>query len=101
MTTAKTIPSQFTGAMELKVISTDCATGTDTVSATFTKHYVGGELHRENGPAVLLDGKPHQWWVHGCQFSEEEFGHFLAKKALKEKLESNLGEKGSSSRGKI
>ncbi|WP_279211859.1 hypothetical protein [Delftia acidovorans] len=98
------LPDDFSGVAEFKNITTDfttCATGIESVSDVYIKHYLNGALHREDGPAVFLDGKPHQWWVHGCQFTEEEYGHFLEKKALKEKLESNLGEKGSSQRGKI
>ncbi|WP_175789426.1 hypothetical protein [Burkholderia cenocepacia] len=94
------IPENFSGIAELKVIISDVETGGEKIN-TYTKHYRNGELHREDGPAVLLEGKPHQWWVHGTQYSEEEYGHFLEKKALKEKLESNLGEKGSTNRGKI
>ncbi|WP_028211600.1 hypothetical protein [Paraburkholderia mimosarum] len=101
MSTTKALPDDFSGVAEFKMVSTDFATGEETVSAIYIKHFFNGELHREDGPAVLLDGKPHQWWVNGHQFSEEEYGHFLEKKALKEKLESNLGEKGSSKRGKI
>ena len=101
MSTKNGIPDDFSGVAEFKMVSTDFSTGVETVSAVYIKHFFNGELHREDGPAVLLNGKPHQWWVNGHQFSEEEYGHFLGKKALKEKLESNLGEKGFSKRGKI
>lgn len=94
------LPENFSGVINFKTTTTDFETGTDTV-VTYTYHYRNGELHREDGPAALLEGNPHQWWVHGRQYSKEEYGHFLEKKALKEKLESNLGERGSTSRGKI
>ncbi len=94
------LPDNFSGVVEFKKTTTDYETGTDAV-VIYIYHYRNGELHREDGPAVLIEGKPHEWWVHGRQYSKEEYGHFLEKKALKEKLESNLGEKGSSQRGKI
>lgn len=100
MSTTKGIPEDFSGVVEFKLTETEFATGKEKI-ATYLKHFRNGLLHREDGPAILLDGKSHQWWVHGRQLSEEEYGHFLDKKTLKEKLESNLGEKGSSSRGKI
>ena len=94
------IPDNFSGVVEFKFIETDFATGKEK-GAIYIKHYRNGLLHREDGPAILLEGAPHQWWVHGRQYTEKEYGHFLEKKALKDKLESNLGEKGSTSRGKI
>ncbi|MBK1820500.1 hypothetical protein [Burkholderia orbicola] len=100
MSTTNELPDEFSGVAEFRIINTDLITGRKTVSI-YTKHYRNGELHREDGPAVLLGGEPHEYWVHGRQYSEEEYSHFLEKKALKEKLESNLGEKGSSKRGKI
>ena len=100
MSNTNGLPDGFSGVAELRVIETDFATGVEKTSI-YIKHYRGGIPHRDNGPAVLLDGKPHEWWIHGRQYSEEEYGHFLEKKALKEKLESNLGEKGSSKQGKI
>ena len=100
MSTTNGIPENFSGVAEFKIVETFIETGVEKFT-TYTKHYRNGELHRDDGPAVLLEGKPHQWWVHGRQYSEEEYDHFLEKKALKENLESKLGEKGSTSRGKI
>lgn len=94
------IPDNFSGVVKFTFTETDFATGAEQ-STIYTKHYRNGELHREDGPAILLEGKPHEWWVHGRQYSQEEYGHFLEKKSLKERLESKLGEKGSTSRGKI
>lgn len=101
MSTTKGLPDDFSGVAEFRIIKTDFSTGVETVSAVYIKHFLNGELHREDGPAVLLDGKPHEYWVHGRQYSEEEYGHFLEKKALKAKLESNFDEKESSKQGKI
>lgn len=100
MSTKNGIPDNFSGVVEFKFIETDFATGKEK-AAIYTKNYRNGVLHREDGPAILLEGVPHQWWIHGRQYTEEEYGQFLEKKALKEKLESKLGEKGSASRGKI
>ncbi len=100
MSTTNGIPDDYSGIVKFTLTETDFATGAEK-SAIYTKYYRNGELHKEDGPAVLLEGVPHQWWVHGRQYTEKEYGHFLEKKALKEKLESNLGEKGSTSRGKI
>lgn len=101
MKTKNELPDDFSGIAEFKIISTDVATGYDSVHAVYIKQYLDGVLHREDGPAVLLDGKPDQWWVHGRQYSEEEYGHFLEKKALKEKLESNLAPRADGKKGKI
>lgn len=90
----------FSGAAEFKIVTTDIATGSETTS-TYLKYFMHGILHRENGPAVLLEGKPHEWWINGRQLSEEEYERFLEKKALKEKLELNLNKKGILKRGKI
>ena len=100
MSTTNGIPDDYSGIVKFTLTETDFATGAEKFTI-YTKHYRNGELHKEDGPAVLLEGVPHQWWVHGHQYSEEEYGHFLEKKALKEKLESNLSVKGLSSRGKI
>ena len=100
MSTENGIPDDFSGIAEYNFTTTDYQTGITSVVVQ-TQYYRNGALHREDGPAILRDGKPHQYWVHGCQYSEEEYDHFLEKKALKEKLEANLGEKGSSKRGKI
>ncbi|MYM40149.1 hypothetical protein [Duganella qianjiadongensis] len=100
MSTTNELPPDFSGIAQLNHITTNYETGITSV-VVYTKYYRNGVLHREDGPSVLLEGKPHEYWVHGRQYSEEEYGHFLAKKALKEKLESKFGEKGYSQRGKI
>jgi hypothetical protein len=100
MSNINKLPDQFSGIAEVRIIDDDFVTGRE-ITSIYTKYYSNGELHREDGPAVLLEGKPHGYWVNGRQYSEEEYGHFLEKKALREKLESNLGEKGLSNKGKI
>jgi len=55
MSTTNGLPEDFSGIAEFKTITTDLITGKETVSI-YTKHYRNGELHREDGPAVLLDG---------------------------------------------
>lgn len=100
MKTPNLIIDGFSGVAEFKIISTDLMTGSETTS-TYLKYFVNGILHRENGPAVLLEGKPHEWWINGRQLSEEEYEHFLVKKALKEKLESTLARKPITSKVKI
>lgn len=100
MNTPNLIIDGFSGVAEFKIVTTDIATGSETTS-TYLKYFISEILHRENGPAVLLEGKPHEWWINGRQISEEEYGRFLEKKALREKLEFNLTEKGKLKRGKI
>jgi hypothetical protein len=100
MNTPNLVIDGFSGVAEFKIISTDLVTGSETTS-TYLKYFVKGILHRENGPAVLLEGKPHEWWINGGQLTEKEYQHFLEKKALREKLEANLSEKGILKRGKI
>lgn len=90
----------FSGVAEFKIISTDIATGSETIS-TYLKYYSHGVVHRDDGPAVLLEGNPHEWWINGHQLSKEEYDHYLEKKALREKLESKFNEKGCLKRGKI
>lgn len=89
MNSKNELPENFSGVAELKHITENFETGITSVKI-YTKHYRLGDLHRENGPAVLLDGKPLEWWVHGRQCSEVEYGHWLEKKALNEKLNATL-----------
>ncbi|WP_146122488.1 hypothetical protein [Burkholderia multivorans] len=89
MSATNRLPDDFSGVAEFKVISTDIATGIDTASI-YTKYYRNGALHREDGPAVLLDGKPHEYWVSGGRFTEEEFNSYIEKKNLKEALQVDL-----------
>ncbi|WP_175789425.1 hypothetical protein [Burkholderia cenocepacia] len=67
--------------------------------------FLNNLLHREDGPAWDCKNDngswEKRWFLNGQELTKEEYGHFLEKKALKEKLESKLAEKGSTSRGKI
>ena len=100
MSVTKELPEDFSGIADFNLITTNYETGITSV-VVYTKHFLNGTLHREDGPAVLLDGKPHQYWVNGRQYSEEEYGQFLQKKALKEKLEATLEPKEKIKRGKL
>lgn len=52
--------------------------------------FLNGVLHCEDGPAIEEpDGTKH-WYMNGEEFTEEEFGRWLAKKKLNEDLQSNL-----------
>lgn len=51
--------------------------------------YQHGKQHREDGPAVILDTFE-QWWLYGVQYTQEEFQHYLDKKALGLKLDQHL-----------
>ncbi|HDV8354064.1 TPA: hypothetical protein RKT01_005939 [Burkholderia vietnamiensis] len=92
MSTTIELPDDFSGEAEFKVITTDLATGIDTASI-YTKHYRNGVLHREDGPAVLLEGKPYEYWIDGRLFSEEEFSVYLERKKLNESLNCDLKER--------
>jgi hypothetical protein len=83
------LPEDLSGIAESRYITENYQTGIISVNV-YASYYRSGILHREDGPAVLLDGKSHEWWVHGRQCSEEEYGHWLEKKALNEKLNATL-----------
>lgn len=100
MSTTNELPEGFSGIADFNLITTNYETGITSV-VVYTKYYRNGVLHRDDGSAVLLEGKPHQYWVNGRQYSEEEYGHFLQKKALNEKLCTNLPLKPIFKRGKI
>lgn len=51
---------------------------------------VNGKFHREKGPAVEYSDGEKEWWIHGVQYTEEEFNQLLEKKNLHEKLQSNF-----------
>lgn len=54
--------------------------------------YKYGKLHRESGPAI--DSKrAKQWYLHGIQYSEEEYIYQLDKIHLHNKLQSSLSSK--------
>lgn len=80
------LPKDFSGVASFLMTTFNYQDNSTSVK-TYNYYYRLGNLHRMDGPAVLLDGKPNQWWINGCQYSEEEYGHFLEKKSLKENLE--------------
>ena len=62
---------------------------------------VNGELHREDGPAIVRKGGSKEWWMNGKKYSEEEFSNWLSKKKFAEKLTEQLEEKPTGKRVKI
>lgn len=81
------LPEGFSGVVAFKLVETSFTTGHET-SSTHLLHYLDGVLHREDGPA--MEGANNQWWIYGRQLTEDEFGQWLAKKALNEKLQARL-----------
>lgn len=90
--------------------------------------YKDGLLHRENGPALeysigtkiwCLNGKRHRedgpafewffkwfsggqaWYLHGIEYTEDEFNKWLEKKKLNEKLNVTLNKKTTVKKVKI
>ncbi len=39
--------------------------------------YLDGEYHREDGPAIMFLNFPKEWWLHGSQYSQEEWFNAL------------------------
>lgn len=56
--------------------------------------------HREDGPAVEVSDGTKEWFINGIEFTEEEFNHWLIKKALNDKLQE-LPHKPAAKKGKI
>ena len=42
--------------------------------------YQNGELHREDGPAITWANGSMEWWIHGVQYTQQEY--YLQLKAL-------------------
>ncbi|VVG73357.1 hypothetical protein PAP18089_04362 [Pandoraea apista] len=80
------LPKDFSGVAEFSMTTFNYLDNSTSVK-TYNYYYYLGNLHRMDGPAVLLEGEPNQWWINGRQYSEEEYGRFIEKKALKENLE--------------
>lgn len=56
-----------------------------------------GLPHREDGPAITyLDGRQ-EWYVDGYEYTKEEFEQYIARKQLKDALQSDLHVGGSKS----
>ncbi|MBK3340010.1 hypothetical protein [Burkholderia pseudomallei] len=76
---------------KITTITTDVLDGSTPVPAiTCTEYYYENMKHREDGPAVEWSGGKNQWWIHGVQYSEEEFDVWVAKKKLNQTLQSDL-----------
>ena len=80
--TSDGLPKDFSGVAEFLINTFDYQANSSSVK-TYHYYYHLGYLHRMDGPAVLLDGEPNQWWVNGCQYSEEEYGRFIEKRLSK------------------
>lgn len=61
------------------------------VESSYSKEwYLNGKTHREDGPAVEFSGGSKRWFLYGEELTEEEFGIWLSKKNLNEKLNESL-----------
>lgn len=58
-------------------------------------------FHRLDGPAVEAYGGRKKWFIHGVEYSKEEFDICLKKIALEQSLEITLDEKKTSHKPKI
>ncbi len=38
-----------------------------------TRWYLNGELHREDGPAIVCDDGHKEWYLNGQKLTEEEY----------------------------
>lgn len=70
--------------------------------------YIGNEQwwfedkkHREDGPAVIFDNGDKEYWIHGTEYTEEEFHHEIAKRILNESLKQSMQHKKTISKTKI
>ena len=63
--------------------------------------WFNGNLHREYGPALVCANGHKEWWIAGQEFNKNEFQHWLDKKNLNTKLETNLHTKSVLKRSKI
>lgn len=91
------LPNDFTGTVEQQTVITTIADDSKRVSSSSITHYVNGQLHREDGPAIEYSNGSRLWYLHGHQLTEDEFNYFLVKKTLDE----NLPSKPITKRGKI
>lgn len=119
MSSTNQIPENFTGKVEVSVVCTGIADNTTRTVSTCIKHYLNGQQHRDDGPAVewsdggkewwkngkrsrddgpaveLANGTK-EWWVAGQRMLEEQFDDYCRKienkqkKALYKKLKAKL-----------
>lgn len=52
--------------------------------------YKNGELHKEDGPAVVHMNGDKEWWLDDVFYSEQEFTHEIAKRKLNKTLGDDL-----------
>ena len=52
-----------------------------------------GLPHREDGPAITYFGGRQEWYIDGHEYIEEEFEQYIARKQLKDSLQTDLQEK--------
>lgn len=57
--------------------------------------------HREDGPAVIYENGKKEYWIHGVEYTEEEFHHEIGKRQLNESLQKNMRHKEIKSQKKI
>lgn len=102
------LPENFTGKVEVNVVCTNIADNTTRTVSASIKHYVNGQQHRDDGPAVewsdggkewWQDGKRNradgpavelangtkEWWIAGQRMLEEQFDAFCRKNEAREK----------------
>ena len=63
--------------------------------------YLHGMRHREDGPAVEWSNQYKQWFINDVELTEEEFNQWLAKKQLKDNLFLFLDKRYEEKRTKI
>ncbi len=56
------VPANFTGVVKIK---------------EYYEWYLDGELHRNDGPAVIYSIWVKEWWLNGENYSQEEWFELL------------------------
>lgn len=44
--------------------------------------YLNGDLHREDGPAIITKDGYQEWWINGQRYTQQEFQNYLIKQNL-------------------
>ena len=44
-----------------------------TENTNVSYYYLNGQLHREDGPAVIYTNGTKEWWINNKRLTEEEF----------------------------
>lgn len=58
-------------------------------------------IHSEHGPAITYADGSMEWWINGHEVTKEEFGQYVARKQLKDSLQSDLEEKETKGQRKL